>query len=518
MKSRIIHLSVIFIALAIAPFSLAGNKKALVYMIDGMRADMMETLNAPIWQSLKDNKWVDSYKSAWSIDASNEPNLPTNSAPNHTAIATGRLVKDHKVTDNGTFDKYDREAAPSFLHIINVKKKASTAFAFSWTPDKVLIPASPSIIIPFGDARNSVELLKLMRLDDAPDAILVFDDAPDHGAHTTGFYPYGDDYFKSGIACMERLAKLLDAIKNRRSFKDEDWLIVICSDHGGYGKSHGMSGGQASTVPLLFCSKDMPAGRIAGRPNNLSIVPAVLKHFGLDEEVRRLPGSTEFTIAPSKDGSLSDGLVYDIAAKDGAIVNAAQDGGQFTVHGTVPVDGQAFELGRGYITLDGLKDFPAENFSFTLTVELNPEDIKQDPPLFSNKDWKTGLNEGFCAFLKNKGFEMNFGTKDRPAAFLSKQQGRLDLYHFDFVAGKKSLLAVSVGRDGLVTILQKHSDGNTYWFSVERDGIVAKSNLNWNIGQDGTGIYQHHPSVKISGFRFWNRPLTLEELRSLEIK
>lgn len=514
MKTKSLSLTLILVALSILP-CMAGTKKVVVYMMDGMRADMMETLNAPVWQDLKNSKWAEAYKSAWSIDASNEPFLPTNSAPNHTAIATGHLVKDHKVTDNGTFNNYDRDAAPSFLKILNLRKNATAAFAFSWTADKVLIPDCPSYTILFDDGRNSVELLKLMAREDAPDALLVFDDAPDHGAHSTGFYPFGNDYFKSGASCMARLTKLLDAIKGRPKFNDEDWLIVICSDHGGYGKSHGMPGGQASTVPLLFCSKSMSAGRIVGRPNNLSIVPTVLQHFGLDAEARQLPGYAEFRIAAEKAGDLSNGLLYDIQGKDGNIINAVPNGGAFTVHGNLPVDGSDIELGKGYISLDSLRGDAAKQFSFAFTIELDPASIKEDPPIFSNKDWKTGMNEGFCAFIKNKGFMMNFGCNDRPVTFLAKQKNRLDLYQFDLDANKKSLFAVSVGREGLITLLQKHPDGNTYWFSVKQDAVVSQTNLNWNIGQDGTGIYQHHPSAKISGFRFWNRPLTLEELRSL---
>ena len=514
MKSKLMK-TMLLAMLAISQCCLAGTKKVLVYMIDGMRADMIDNLNAPIWQALKGGMWAENYKSAWSIDASNEPFLPTNSAPNHTAIATGRLVNEHKVTDNSTFDKYDRQAAPSFLHTLYVRRNASTAFAFSWTPDKVLVPDNPSYIIPFDDNRNNIELIKLMARDDAPDAFLVFDDAPDHGAHSSGFYPFGDVYLKDSKECMVRLEKLLGAIKARPTFKDEDWLIVICSDHGGYGKGHGMSGGQASTVPLLFCSKTMPAGRIAGRPCNLAIVPTVLAHFGLDADARQLPGFAEFSILNEKASDISNGLMYEIIAKDGAIVNSAPGGRKFSVHGTLPVSDGAFEIGNGYVTLDDLKGFAAENFSFAMLLELNPEDIKVDPPVFSNKDWKTGLNEGFCAFLKNKGFMVNFGRDKKPLNFLAKQEGRLDVGQFDFIAGKKSLLAVSVGRDGLVTLLQKHPDGNTYWFSVERDGLITKTGLNWNIGQDGTGIYQHHPAAKVSGFKFWNRALTLDELRSL---
>ena len=508
---------VLIVLAGVSSIAAAGQKKVLVYMLDGMRADMVEKVNAPVWQALKENRWAESYKSAWSVDASNEPYLPTNSAPNHTAIATGRLLKDHKVTDNGTFGKYDPDAAPTFLQTLHLRKNATTAFAFSWGPDKVLVPESPSRIIPFDDVRNGVILTRVMKGDDVPDATLVFDDAPDHGAHSTGFYPYGEAYPKAATEAMTRFANLLDAIKGRPKFKDEDWLIVLCSDHGGYGKGHGMAGGQASTVPLLFCSKTMPAGRISGRPCNLSIVPTIFSHFGLDDEARSLPGYTEFKIAEEPKADLANGLLYEIYARDGAIVNVAPAAKAFTVHGTLPIDGRSFSLDEGgFITLDDLKGFDAESFSFAFTIEIDPNAIKSDPPIFSNKDWKTGLNDGFMAFLKNKGFMVNFGTEKMPVTFLAKQRGRLDLHQFDFVAGKMTLIAVSVGRDGLVTLYQMHPDGNGYWFSVESKGLKCKTGLDWNIGQDGTGRYQHKTLGKIIDFRFWNRALTLEELRSLK--
>ncbi len=508
----------VLIAVAITvTFAEASQKKVLVYMLDGMRADMIETVNAPVWQALKENRWAESYKAAWSVDACNEPFLTTSSAPNHTAIATGLLLKDHKVSNNKTFDNYDPEAAPTFLQRLHLLKGASTAFAFSWMPDKVLIPESPARIIPFDDVKNNAVLVKMMKGDDAPDATLVFDDAPDHGAHSTGFYPFGEGYFASSQAAMERIGMLLDAIKGRRQFKDEDWLIVICSDHGGYHKSHGMSGGQASTVPLLFCSKSMPAGRLFGCPGNLAIVPAILEHFGITDEARKMPGYTEFKIAREQQPDIANGLLYDLQGKDGSIVNSAPAAKSFTVHGSIPVNGRTFDLGDGgHITLDSLKGFAADGFSFAFSIELNPDDIIEDPPLFSNKDWKNGKNDGFCAFLKNKGFMINFATEKLPVTYLANIPGRLDLQQFDFIPDHKTIIAVSIGRDGLVTLFQKTADGNCYWFSVAHNGFICKTDLDWNIGQDGTGLYGHKCVGKVSSFKFWNRPLTHEELLLLE--
>ncbi|MBQ7179214.1 MAG: hypothetical protein IJS08_17490 [Victivallales bacterium] len=495
----------------------AGEKKALVYMMDGLRADIAELINAPVWQSLKENSWAENYKTAWSVQASNDIYTTTSSAPNHTCIAVGRYVEDHKVKDNKSFTLYDENAAPTFMKTLYTRLNATSLFAFSWASDRILIPQIPTIVLARDDAKNNLDILNILQNDKIPSAFLVFDDAPDHGGHGTGFYPYGADYIKLTGESFQRFGKLLEAIKERPQFKNEDWLIVLCSDHGGYGKSHGMRGGQASTVPLLFCAKDMPSGYLKGSPNNIMIVPTVMRHFGLDDEAQKLPGNVPLTVnPPPAKPSLERDLLYAIAVKDEKIVNAAGDA-KFTVNGTLPVSGDCFDLndGSGFITLDALKGSDAKNFSFAMTIELNPDAIKADPPIFSNKNWQDGTSDGFVFFVSKKTLKANFARRNPKPDYLAPNAKRLDLYDFDLVAGKKTLLACSVGDNGLITILQKHPDGKTYWVSVSADGINCNSALDWNIGQDGTGNYKAKSLGKISDFRFWNRALSLDELRSL---
>ena len=92
--------------LCFLPCHAGTAKKVLVYMFDGIRADVLEAVNAPVWQALKEGSWAEGYHSAWSVDAVNEPFLQTISAPNHTAIATGHLFADHHVGANNTFNNY----------------------------------------------------------------------------------------------------------------------------------------------------------------------------------------------------------------------------------------------------------------------------------------------------------------------------------------------------------------------------------------------------------------------------
>ena len=70
--------------------------KALVIMLDGMRADSIENVYTPNLRMLRDGKWQPGYKCAWSLSAHTIYDAITVSGPNHTAIATG--VTTHKNT------------------------------------------------------------------------------------------------------------------------------------------------------------------------------------------------------------------------------------------------------------------------------------------------------------------------------------------------------------------------------------------------------------------------------------
>ena len=93
----------------------------------------------------------------------------------------------------------------------------------------------------------------------------------------------------------------------------------------------------------------------------------------------------------------------------------------------------------------------------------------------------------------------------------------MDLASVIFGADEKTLIAVSIDPARNVTIFQ-HSGKSGYanWFCVNAAGIVPNSPLEWIIGQDGTGKYKNSAAIEVSGFRFWDRALTLDELRELK--
>jgi len=511
---------VIAAAILMALADLSAAPKVLVYMLDGARADVLEAVNHPVWQALKENRWADGYKTAWSLTGGNEPFVLPASAPNHAVIATGKLAKHHKVMNNKEvfYKAFSHGATPTWQERIGRKfPDIRIVQAFSWTPDMMFMPESGIVSIVCGpDGANNQVLVKMLDRKDSPAVLMVFDDAPDHAGHKSGYYPYTKQYLAQVRAAMQRFSNLLAAIKAQPTFAEDDWLIVLCSDHGGVGKVHYTASPQSYTVPLLYCGKHIPAGEIAGRPNNLGIAANVLRHFGLDAEVAELDDSGVISAAPvAEPRPATEGMLYDLVVNGGKIVNRASGGG-VTPHGTLTVGESSFRTGKnGYLTLDGLKEFSGDAMSFAITLDCDLAQVKSDPVIFANKNWQKGSNPGLALVAKKGNLVFNSACKNAPRDYLVRSPHRIDLG--DIVVGRgNNLVAVSIAPEGFVTVFQKTADGSEYWFRVKVAGLLAKSGFDWNIGQDGTGKYKHHADFEVKNFRFWNRGLSLDELRKLK--
>ena len=117
--------------------------KALVVMLDGMRADTVDNGFAPNIKRLADGHWQPGYHGAWSLSASALRDGTTESAPNHVGIATGMTVKKsgidwnpdliHKGTETGKL--------PTWLaHLVKARCDLKTLHIFSWYGDLRLSP------------------------------------------------------------------------------------------------------------------------------------------------------------------------------------------------------------------------------------------------------------------------------------------------------------------------------------------------------------------------------------------
>ena len=468
----------------------ARKPKALLIMLDGARADAVAAARMPAVQSLRNGSWAPGYSGAWSLFGQNVPDARPSSAANHTAIFTAVNAAKSRVFNNGQTKDGDYAHWPTWLaRVTAAVPGAKGLFIFSWGEGKQY-PSSPNVqFIHDSDANNAKNLPNILAAPDAPDAIQYFIDLPDHGGHSEGFYPFSKGYLHALYTSDTYIAGALAAIKGRPTFKDEDWLVMVTADHGGYARSHGMWGGQASTIPVILSGRHVPSGRLQGAPRHYDLTATALAHFGLDPVALKLDGRPLTTTVQDRPRPLKDGLAAHLVAV-----------------GKKPL---------GIRKVDGSENLTFENggdFAVALWARL-PAKQKGDPVLFSNKDWKSGANPGIALVaskatdaVKVPGICFNAG---RP------EKGRIDMGTYDVEPGQWVFYAVVRNAEGVLTVYQGRADGRFNWFCAPAPDILVKSGLPFYIGQDGTGAYPHPLSGDVDDFALWTRALSHDDVRRI---
>ena len=570
------------LALASTAFavSAAPKPKTLVIMLDGARSDAIENGETPNFKRLMDGKWQEGYKCAWTPAAKTIPDALSSSGPNHAAIALGVTTAKNGVVNNGTYDKCDYKKYPSWLvRIAEARPEARTLFMYSWKSDEKLCP-HPKVEFAFGgalvegkghmsmsgayawerDRLNGADLARRLASDDAPDATLLFLDLPDWGGHGhlcgagTGYYPYSIPYLRTLHTCDAIIGNCLDAIAKRATFKDEDWLIMITADHGGYGNTHGLVGGHSTAIPLIVSSRHVVQGRIPGTPHNYDVAPTVLDHFGIDWSGFDLDGDVVGKAAaePDKERPLDEGLAVYMPFDGWTATNTVSSGIVPEICGTATkvdprlgfVQGAlclgADTNGVGGLCLKGSESLKFENgadFALTMWVKMDAAQ-KGDTLIFGNKNWRNGGNPGIalCAAkctenVKTPGVvfncigageHRNVGGETQVVEAgrwvpLTEARGRkrIDVGTYDVEFGKWTFYAVVRSRDGVIRLYQGASDGRLYCIYEDTYEIKLDTGLPFFLGQDGTGRYGRTFEGRIDDFALWTRELSHGDVRRI---
>ena len=519
----------------------ALKPKALLIMLDGFRADVMLNGSMPNVDRLREGKWQPGYSCAWSATGQTIVDAPTVSAPNHTAIATCVNAQKTKVFDNGQTQKGLFDQWPTWLMRLARANPSFKAYSvYSWN-DGDNYPRHPQIThirTPEGvhscdaDENNAAAVAKLLAAADGPDAIQYFVNMPDSYGHRTGYYPYGTGYLNSIATCDRYIGGCLKAIASRPTFAEEDWVITLTGDHGGYGRGHGQWGGHASTVPVVITSRHVPQGRIPGVPRHYDLTATVLAHFGQDPVKLNLDGRPVTRVAPQQPArALTDSLVAYLPFNTPTPENAIAGGPVAKAIGPRVVMGDRYSgFAKGClclrdakgpasaVLLEGSDKLPFENGNnFTVTLWVRHGAIEKDmgdPAIFGNKDWSKGVNPGVVLAAGRRAFGAHRPGICFNTGVTGDRVQRIDLGTYDVVPGKWTFYAVTMDAEGTLTFYQGAPDGYLYWLS-DRAPDMALHALPFCIGQDGTGHYAKTFNGDIDDFALWTRSLTRDEIRRI---
>lgn len=517
----------------------AGEKKSLLIMFDGLRADALYSVATPNLDTIRDGSWADGYRGAWTYQAHTNLDSNPSSATNHVAIITGVTATKNGCFNNGqTKDAKWSEFPPYLARLKKADPSLVTVWLYNWGEDADIPTDADFFAPPRGGFEGDMKIIDdaIAFLDGTfpnvtdykgnewkagtdPDAIAVYLDSMDMYGHGEGFSVFVPEYRQKMAEYDERVGDLLSAIRERPNFAREDWQIVIVSDHGGYHTGHGIAGCEnCYTIPLFVSSKAVRSGRMVGQPLNCDCAAYVMEHF-TGTVPPEFDGKIESTVidpTPDTESGLLACFSFDgdfndssgkITAKAGAKTPSFTELG-FSGQGGIFRDGAALSFGP----LPALDASNASGVSCAFWFRT-PQVQSGDPPLISNKNWESGLNPGFALLA-------NYNGPNGNRLFLNIADGtnRDDIGGLDYYPDSRwRFVALTVEYGGNAVLYLGDDAGNLAFVS---DSIADlgpfETGLDWFLGQDGTGAYKISPNnVKIDELRLWSRPLSTDEIRAV---
>ena len=287
--------------------------KSLVIALDGLRGDGIPMSNTPNIDALLDGTWAPGYQGAAAWDAWCLTDAVTDSAPNHHAIMTGATATQSGVEGNQDYPNGDLENFPHYLTVMEaIDPSYNTAKLFTYPRDRE-IDAFPDYKLDFTDEGNADNMAAIVAqtyedhretdeggddhnmgtswdLGTDPDALFLFFDEIDAVGHGAGWST--EAYFDAVSVVDEQLGRVFTAIRERPTFDEESWLIIITSDHGGLNNGHGPQDIDRLTIPFVVVGRSVNPGALPsggerlpepppGATRNLDTVPTVFDHHGI---------------------------------------------------------------------------------------------------------------------------------------------------------------------------------------------------------------------------------------------
>lgn len=221
----------------------AKTKKALYIGMDGTRFDALQAAEAPnLDRIIKDGIYADNCLILGERYQKND----TISGPGWSTILTGVWADKHGVHDN-SFKGKNYEAFPHFFARIRAQKPdARLVSLITWSPIEDHIVSNADVHKKYEDSSKDYAKFDASAAEEAVkqladpklDCLFLYFGQVDEAGHNHGFHPTVKDY-KAAIERVDaHVGKVLEALAKRETLQNEDWVIVVTSDHGGQGTNH----------------------------------------------------------------------------------------------------------------------------------------------------------------------------------------------------------------------------------------------------------------------------------------
>lgn len=300
MKFRLLALC----GLLAAGTALGQTRKALFIIADGIPADMIERLEPP---AIHDIAARGAYARAYTGgEIGGYSQTPTISAVGYTNLLTATWMNKHNVGGNSNL-----KPNYNYWTIFRIAKEqpaaCRTAIYSSWTDNRTVLVGEgkpetgflkidyvydgydlDTVRFPQQEMRRRVfaidevvaeEAARSIR-EEAPDLSWVYLWYTDEAGHLTGNGAYFDEYVRKAD---RQIGKIWEAVRYREANFDEEWLVVVTTDHGRAENGH-HHGGQSERerTTWIATNHDVNGHFRSGRLAITDITPSICRFMGFE--------------------------------------------------------------------------------------------------------------------------------------------------------------------------------------------------------------------------------------------
>ena len=296
----------------------AASPKVVFVIVDGIPADVIERVRTPAIDAIAA---AGGYGRATVGGPIGEPGeTPTISAPGYMSLITGTWANKHNVYKN-----YGISPDYAYWNLFRLarseKPELQLAIFSTWTDNRTILLGEGSAeggnwrfdtvvdgleedetrfpprpmdghIADIDDAvsREAARLIE----SDGPDLSWVYLQYTDDVAHK-----HGDsvEFERAVIQMDERLCVIWSAVQARQEAHDEDWLVIVTTDHGRdavTGRSHGAQSKRERTIWMATNSHRLTPD-FYSMPEIVDIYPSIATHLGItipEQVSRHLDGAS----------------------------------------------------------------------------------------------------------------------------------------------------------------------------------------------------------------------------------
>ncbi len=238
------------------------RRRVLVVGIDGVTLDTLAAVPTPHLDSVAEEGFL--------APVTIDPGTPTMSGPCWATIVTGVGIDKHAVWSND-FSGNRLQLFPDFASRLHSENGVHTYVAAGWqplltvanggplfrTPGRSTFIGAPAETVEAWDATDEAITRDAVRVlsEDDPEASFVYLGSVDETGHLLGC---GERYEEAVVRADERLGRLLSALRARSSYAEEEWTVIVVTDHGHRPEGgHGGRSERESTAWIASCGPDI---------------------------------------------------------------------------------------------------------------------------------------------------------------------------------------------------------------------------------------------------------------------